>query len=120
MIHYTLLPEKEIKTLKREYRIRLAIFLLFFMSCAVFVGTGSLVPAYVFSYSQEKETVSRLESFQKDRKDRGINEVSKSLNDINEVTNTTFGELYNNTIIRENMIKNANYNLIVKWETEIN
>ena len=86
MIHYTLLPEKEIKTLKREYRIRLAIFLLFFMSCAVFVGTGSLVPAYVFSYSQEKETVSRLESFQKDRKDRGINEVSKSLNDINEVT----------------------------------
>jgi len=37
-------------------------------------------------------------------------------NDINPMTKTTYGELYKKTLDRENLIKNAVYELIVKWE----
>jgi len=37
-------------------------------------------------------------------------------NDINPRTKTTYGELYKKTLDRENLIKNAGYELIVKWE----
>lgn len=40
--------------------------------------------------------------------------------DINPSTKTSFGELYQNTIDRENLIKSAGYNLVVKWQTDIN
>lgn len=40
-------------------------------------------------------------------------------NDINNMTKTTFGELYQKTIDRENLIKNTGYNLIVKWESDL-
>lgn len=36
-------------------------------------------------------------------------------NDINPRTKTTFGELYRKTLKREELIKSAGYNLIVKW-----
>lgn len=34
---------------------------------------------------------------------------------INPISKTTFGELYKRTIEREEIIKSAGYNLIVKW-----
>lgn len=36
--------------------------------------------------------------------------------DINPITNTTFGELYNKTLNKEKKIKELGYNLIVIWE----
>ena len=36
--------------------------------------------------------------------------------DINEITKKTFKELYDETLIRENKIKNFGYNLVVIWE----
>lgn len=89
MIHYTLLPEKEIKILKREYRTRLVIFMLFFMSYAVLVGIISLAPAYILSYNREKEVLSRLEELKKDRQDNGqntmLNELASSTSIINKI-----------------------------------
>jgi hypothetical protein len=41
-------------------------------------------------------------------------------NDINVTSIKTFGELYNNTIIRENKIKELGYNLEVMWESKWN
>ena len=38
--------------------------------------------------------------------------------DINEVTGKTYGELYNNTIIKEKFIKEQGYNLVVIWEND--
>lgn len=38
--------------------------------------------------------------------------------DINPLNKKTFGELYNETIKRENIIKNAGYNLITIWESD--
>ncbi len=43
-----------------------------------------------------------------------------NLEDLNKTTNKTYGELYNNTIIRENKIKDLGYNLEVMWESKWN
>ena len=83
MIHYTLLPEKEIKTLKREYRMRLVIFFLFFMSVAVLAGIFSLTPGFVLSYTQEKEALEHLKKVEKSRKDKGLDSIIKELNETN-------------------------------------
>lgn len=40
-------------------------------------------------------------------------------NEINAVTKSTFGELYDKTIRREHKIRELGYNLIVKWESDI-
>lgn len=85
MIHYTLLPEKEIKALKREYRIRLVIFFLFFMSVAVLAGIFSLAPGFILSYTQEKEALEHLKKVEKNRKDKGLDSVVKELNQTNTI-----------------------------------
>jgi hypothetical protein len=38
--------------------------------------------------------------------------------DVNPVNKKKFGDLYKNTIERENNIKNAGYNLITIWEKD--
>jgi hypothetical protein len=82
MIHYTLLPEKEMRILRREYRIRVFIVLIFFISCAIFIGMGFMVPSFILSYTQEKESIRKIELMQKDREVSGIDnilgELSKS------------------------------------------
>ncbi|MEK7463707.1 MAG: hypothetical protein AAB610_01125 [Patescibacteria group bacterium] len=79
MIHYTLLPEKEIKSLKKEYRTRLFIVLIFFVSCGILTGIVSLIPAYIFSYTQEKEAIKNLQSLQESRRERGTDVVVDDL-----------------------------------------
>ena len=39
---------------------------------------------------------------------------------MNDVSNKTFGELYEKTIEKEQMIKNLGYNLVVMWEYDWN
>ncbi len=85
MIHYTLLPEREIRILKREYQARLFIFVLFFMSCAILVGVVSLIPAYVTSYSQEKYALAQLAALQKSREEKGNSAIVKELQQSNQL-----------------------------------
>lgn len=40
-------------------------------------------------------------------------------NDLNPLNKMSYGELYNNTIIRENIIKENGYTLITIWESEL-
>ncbi len=87
MIHYTLLPEKEIKILKREYRFRLLIFVLFFMSFAIMVGTISLIPSFLFSYSLEKESLTKIEELHKNRKDDEIKAIITELGQSTKLMN---------------------------------
>jgi heme exporter protein D len=87
MIHYTLLPEKEIRALKKEYRIRFFVVLLFFVSFAVFVGIVSLIPSYVFSYMQEKQALNDLQSLQDSRRERGTDAIMKDLSDTQQLVN---------------------------------
>lgn len=86
MIHYTLLPEKEIKTLKKEYRTRLFVTIVFFVSCAIFIGIVSLLPSYIYSYTQQKAALEDLQALQDSRKERGTDTVMKELADAHLLT----------------------------------
>lgn len=79
MIHYILLPTEERHALRREYRLRLAIVMLFFVSCAVALGIVSLLPAYLYSRGQEKEALLRQEALLKSRKESGAEQIEKDL-----------------------------------------
>lgn len=79
MIHYTLLPKHDIDVLKREYRIRVFTLLMFFISCAIVAGIVGLIPAYMYSYNQEKDSLKRLNQAQKSKESSGIYEVIKNL-----------------------------------------
>ncbi len=104
MIHYTLLPEKEIKALKREYRMRLVIFFLFFMSIAVIAGIFSLTPAFILSYTQEREALEHLKKVEKNRKDKGLDSIIKELNSTNlvikQLEENTNGVVYSKIIFK--------------------
>ncbi len=39
--------------------------------------------------------------------------------DVNRVNKKTFGDLYKDTVAKENIIKQLGYNLVVKWETPL-
>ena len=109
MLHYTLLPEKETKALKREYRTRLFVVLLFFVSCGVFMGIMSLVPAYILSYTQEKRALEDLRVMEKGRQDRGADTILKELASSTEITNrlkanedsVVFGDIISRIIIHK-------------------
>lgn len=75
---YTFLPFNEQKDIKREYRIRAAIVLLFFLSTALIIGVGAMFPAYMRALSEknlyiraaaalkDSDQASVLESTEKD------------------------------------------------------
>lgn len=79
MIHYTLLPEPEIRKLRREYRVRVFIILLLFVSCAILIGSLSLLPSYFLSDDQGAKAAKSAEELQKGREERGIDQVEKEL-----------------------------------------
>ncbi len=79
MIHYTLLPEEEMKSLKREYHTRLFIFTLFFISLAIILGILSLIPAFVIAYTDEKSALNRIEEIRKNRDTKEIESIKKEL-----------------------------------------
>jgi hypothetical protein len=80
MIHYTLLPEEQIKKLKRDYRVRVLIVLMFFIASGIVVGILSLFPSYIVSYNQEKNLLNKVENIQKTRASDGIDNMISELN----------------------------------------
>ncbi len=52
-MNYTFLPYTEELSLKRKYRIRVLVVLLFFLSVACVIGIGSLFPAYIHASFEE-------------------------------------------------------------------
>lgn len=115
MIHYTLLPGAERKALKREYRIRLFIFSLFFISTAILAGTISLIPAYVQSYSQEKSALVNVENIKKNRKqsdtDRIINELKTTDENIKKINSFPKQIQYSGIIVK--LIENKNNGIAI-------
>ena len=79
MIQHTLLPDNEIKALRNEYRIRLAIILLFFISCSIVIGMFVLFPSFIRSYSGQDEAVRRANELEKNRQANGIEDIKKNL-----------------------------------------
>lgn len=79
MIHYTLLPQEEIKSLRHEYRVRFFIILIFFVSCGIILGIFSLIPSSLLSYAQEMQVSEKTSALQKIRKESGVEVVEKDL-----------------------------------------
>lgn len=79
MLHYTLLPKEETKFLRNEYRIRLLIIALFFISCSVTIGIFSLLPSYIFSISKENSIRRQADDLQKKRQASGVDQIEKDL-----------------------------------------
>ncbi len=67
------------KELRKEYRIRLFIITSFFFSIVFMFGIIALIPSYVSTQLQEKESVGRKEELQKNRKASGADEIEKDL-----------------------------------------
>jgi hypothetical protein len=79
MIHYILLPAEERHALRREYRLRLVIILLFFVSLAALIGIAALVPSFLYSYTQEKSAIEGQQVIQKLRKESGADQIENDL-----------------------------------------
>ncbi|MDD5165195.1 MAG: hypothetical protein PHG25_01495 [Candidatus Pacebacteria bacterium] len=62
---YTFLPYIEQQGIKREYRLRVLIVFLFFLSIAIIVGVGSLFPAYIYSVLAEQVHLEQVAAFKK-------------------------------------------------------
>src|SRR5690349_2547318 len=88
MIHYTLLPEKEMRALKREYKTRVFVMFLLFISIGVIIGIAALFPAYVSSYLQGRDSLIKVETLEKNRAARDIKNISKELADSYKIINT--------------------------------
>ncbi|HEY4494767.1 MAG TPA: hypothetical protein VJC02_01545 [Candidatus Paceibacterota bacterium] len=86
MIHYTLLPENEMKSLRHEYRIRLIILALFFICSIVVVGILILIPSYVISDVQEKGALNRVKELKSSQEASGVAEIEKNLALVENIT----------------------------------
>ena len=80
---YTLLPEQQIKGLEKEYHIRVAILLTFFLAGAVWLGIASLFPSYIISVVQEKNAESQVTSIQKTATLPAIADTAQAITDAN-------------------------------------
>ena len=59
---YTLIPQKYIKYLTHEYRLRFIAMVLIFLSSALWVGIVSLFPSYIVSVTEETYAVRQANS----------------------------------------------------------
>ena len=67
------------KRLRWEYRVRLFVILIFFVSCAILVGIFSLLPSYIFSRTQEQQALQNAQTLEQSRQARGIDQIEKDL-----------------------------------------
>ncbi len=79
MNHYTLLPEHEMKSLRHEYRTRLFIVALFFISCGIALGIATLIPAYILSSAKEGRAQAEATELFKKNKVSGTAQAEKDL-----------------------------------------
>ncbi|MDB5259726.1 MAG: seg [Candidatus Taylorbacteria bacterium] len=76
---YSLLPERYIKNLRREYRLRLAATCLFFLTAAFAIGMVSLLPSYILSRGQESQAVTELDSLKKASAASGVDKAGQDV-----------------------------------------
>jgi hypothetical protein len=62
---HTLIPEQLARFLKNEYRIRVVILLLLFMSLGIWFGIVSLFPSYIISVTQERGALNQADAIEK-------------------------------------------------------
>jgi hypothetical protein len=76
---YTFLPYNEQRAIKREYRVRAAIVLLFFLSVAIIVGVGSLFPAYIHASQEEASRLRDVAALKNADETKALESTEKDL-----------------------------------------
>lgn len=87
MIHYTLLPEGEIRLLRKEYRFRLFVVALFFISISILIGVTSLIPSYIISRTEQNRILLEVNEMKKERESKGINQIDKDFSSTQSIIN---------------------------------
>ena len=116
MIYYTLLPEDEIRTLRKEYRIRLLITMIFFLSCIFLFGIFSLMPSYLFFYNKEDRAIEIASELEKGRIARGADIIEKELKDDNKIIKkvlSSFSNTSNHSELIQNILSNRNNGILI-------
>jgi len=82
-MNYTFLPQSERNKLKREYRVRALVVLLFVLSTTVLIGITSLFPTFINSKIIEKQELSKIAEINKTNNENGLEIIKKQLNSDN-------------------------------------
>jgi len=78
-MQHTLLPIQERKTLRHEYRLRVAIVLCFMLSFAGLIGIGSLLPSYIAMSAKERTELDAVAALKKQKDTSGIGDIEGTL-----------------------------------------
>ncbi|MDE2030738.1 MAG: pilus assembly protein PilM [Patescibacteria group bacterium] len=81
------LPDNEKKWLRREYWMRFASVLFYFLALSGVIATFLLFPLYFFSVSKLNIATSKLEAFNAANPQIATQDLNKSINDINSKLN---------------------------------
>lgn len=65
--------------LRREYRTRVFVMLMFFLSCALILGIASLIPSYMIIYSQEQSSLEKIKKDTEGESNLSITQITKEL-----------------------------------------
>lgn len=79
LMQHTLLPLQERKTLRREYRLRVAIVLCFMLAFAGLIGIVSLFPAYISMSIKERSELEAVAALKKQKDDSGMADIEGTL-----------------------------------------
>lgn len=78
-MQHTLLPIQERKSLRHEYRLRVAIVLCFMLSFAGLIGIGSLFPSFISMSAKERSELDAVTALKKQKDDSGIGDIEGTL-----------------------------------------
>lgn len=71
-MQHTLIPQKERRILRREYRIRAFIVFCFLLSVGGLIGSATLFPSFIFTFNEEKDQLSLLSSIRETKDESGV------------------------------------------------
>ena len=102
------LPVLEKKVLRKEYWMRFSTIILNLILVVGFVATLLLLPSYFLSKDKEQIVERQLEAFNKENPDLAINNVDKTIKDINsklEMLNSNMTSFQVNEKVLNNILK---------------
>jgi hypothetical protein len=76
---YTFLPSNEHEKMKREYRARVLIVLLFFAAMSIIVGVVSLFPSYIYATLEEQFHLRQVAMIQKGVDAHAVTAIQREL-----------------------------------------
>ena len=92
-MNYTFLLEQDKRGLKQEYRIRVFIVLMFFVSVGFIVGICSLFPAYIYASLEEGIRLNQATALKQTEDNKKVVVVEKQLSASSAVLNKVYDSI---------------------------